>query len=91
MSDPYAASWARVAEAILESPGSLSPEVRSGIRSGEDPADLAPLLDKVRRHAYRIVDGDVPGERSDDEVLEAVLAAALGAADESLRAGLAAL
>jgi hypothetical protein len=77
--------------AITESQGALSPAVREGIRHGEDPADLAPLLDKVRHHAHRIVDADMQSGRPDDEVLEAVLAAALGSAEERLRAGLGAL
>jgi hypothetical protein len=79
-----------VAAAILEAPGELSPATRRAIRDGDDPAELARLLDKVRHGAYRIVDGDVAG-LDEDAVLEAVLAAALGAAEERLYAGLAAL
>ena len=88
--DPYADAWERVTRAILDEPGELEPRVRRAIRGGEDPPELARLLDKVRRHAYRITDDDVAG-LDEDAVLEAVLAAALGAAEESLRAGLAAL
>jgi hypothetical protein len=88
--DPYAAAWARVAEAILESPGSLPAYVRRAISRGEDPAELAPLLDKVRTRAFAIVDADVEG-REVDVVLEAVLAAALGVADHRRRAALKAL
>jgi hypothetical protein len=91
VSDPHAAAWARVAQAITEPAGALPPSVRRGIRNGDDPADLAPLLDKVRCHAHRIVDADLPPARSDDEVFEAVLAAALGASEALLRAGLGAL
>lgn len=73
------AGWQRVVEAILGTPGALGPDVRGRIFHGDDPPDLAPLLDKVRRHAYRIVDGDV--ERLGvDVVIEAALAAALGEA-----------
>lgn len=73
--------WERVKQAILDTPGALSPEVRHAIFAGHDPHELAPLLDKVRRHAYTIVDRDVEGMEV-DVVIEAALAAALG---ESLR------
>jgi hypothetical protein len=88
--DPYADAWDRVTEAVLESEGSLPAYVRRGIARGEDPADLAPLLEKVRAHAYRIVDADV-AVRAPDVVLEAVLAAALGSGEERRRAALKAL
>jgi hypothetical protein len=90
VSDPYAAAWAAVEAAVLCESGRLDAAVREAIARGDDPEELAPLLDKVRRHAYRIVDGDVAG-LDDDVALEAVLAAALGAADERRRAALAAL
>ncbi len=71
-------------------PGVLPEGVRRGIARGEDPPQLAPLADKVRRHAYRIVDRDLEA-LDDDTALEAILAAALGAADERRRAALEAL
>ena len=73
------AYWQPVVEAILGDPGSLSPAVRAGIFSGDDPPELAPLLDKVRRHAYTLVDADLAG-LDVDTVVEATLAAALGEA-----------
>jgi hypothetical protein len=88
--DPYADAWERGAEAVLESDGSLPAYVRRAIARGEDPAALASLLEKVRTHAYRIVDADVAG-LDPDVVLEAVLAAALGAGEERRRAALKAL
>ena len=72
--------WARVGEAILATPGA---------RAGDTP-ELAALLDKVRRHAYTIVDADVAG-LDPDLVFESVLGAAFGVADEQLRAALAAI
>jgi hypothetical protein len=60
--------------AVLESEGALPAYVRRAIARCEDPPDLAPLLAKVRAHAYRIVDRDVEGLEV-DVVLEAVLAA----------------
>ena len=85
--DPYADAWERVTEAVLESEGSLPAYVRRAIARGEDPADLAPLLEKVRAQAYRIVDADVVG-LDPDVVLEAVLAAALGSGEVRRRAAL---
>jgi hypothetical protein len=85
--DPYAEAWARVEEAILESPGSLPAYVRRAISRGEDPAELTPLLAKVRREAYRIVDADVAGVGV-DVLLEAVLAAALAEGERRRAAAL---
>jgi hypothetical protein len=88
--DPYAEAWGRVSQAILESEGSLPAYVRRAIARGDDPPDLAALLEKVRTHAYRIVDADVAG-RDVDVVLEAVLAAALAEGDRRRLAALNAL
>jgi arginine/ornithine N-succinyltransferase beta subunit len=85
--DTVGGRWERVAEAILATPGALEEEVRRAIEQGDDPPELASLLDKVRRHAYRIVDADVAGH-DEDAVLEAVLAAALGVALEQRSAAL---
>jgi hypothetical protein len=76
--------------AILTTPGALSENLRRKIVQGDDPAELAALLDKVRRHAYRIVDADVAGLEA-DVVLEAVLAAALAEGDERRHAALEAI
>jgi hypothetical protein len=89
MSEP-SARWQRLADAILATPGALAEETRRTIASGDDPHELAPLLDKVRRHAYRIVDEDVDGIDV-DILLEAVLAAAFDVADSQLRSGLRAI
>jgi hypothetical protein len=68
-------SWDAVRDAIL------APEGSAAIAGGDDPPELAPLLDKVRRHAYRITDADVAGLGA-DTLYESVLAAAFGVADE---------
>ena len=75
---------------MLESEGSLQAYVRRAIARGDAPPELAPLLAKVRAHAYRIVDSDVEGLDA-DVVLEAVLAAALGSGEERRRAALTAI
>ena len=65
--------WGRVADAILASP------IARAAYDRKDPPELAPLLDTVRHHAYRIVDADVEG-LAPDFVLEATLGAALAVA-----------
>ena len=87
---PPDADWTRVAEAILDTPGALTPEVRRAIERGDDPPELAALLEKVRVRAYTIVDRDVEG-LAPDVVIEAALAAALGVADARRRAALEAI
>ena len=82
--------WQPVCEAILGSPGALGPGQRCAIFAGEDPPELARLLEKVRSHAYRILDADVAGLDT-DVVYEAVLAAALGEGDARRRAALEAI
>ena len=56
------------------------------------PPELAPYLDKVRRHAYRITDEDIEAllhaGYSEDVVFELTVAAAVGAGLERRNAGL---
>jgi predicted kinase len=73
-----AALWSEVGAAILASPGA------DAIARGDDPPELAALLDKVRGHAYRIVDADVAGLDA-GRLYEVVLAAAWAAADAERR------
>jgi len=84
--DRRALLFARLAQAILDSPAELSPEERrrlaAGERTGLDP-ELAGYLDKVDRASYRTTDGEVEAlaRRVGEEVVfEATFAAALGAA-----------
>jgi hypothetical protein len=65
--------WGHVADAILASP------VARAAYEGREPPELAPLLDKVRHHAYSIVDADVDG-LDPDVVIEATLGASLAVA-----------
>ena len=77
---------------VLDGPGALPPETRGAIFAGTPPEDLAAYLEQVERHAYRVTDGDVEAltalGRSDDEVFEATVSAALGAGLRRLEAGL---
>jgi hypothetical protein len=94
--DPYAQRWRRLEDAILRSVGALDAEVRAALAGGRDiPEPLSFLslyVEKVTRHAYRVTDDDVQAllaaGNSQDQIFEATLAAALGAAQVRLRAGL---
>jgi alkylhydroperoxidase family enzyme len=75
-------------------------ELIAGLRDAAAPGRAAPpaferYLDTVRRHAYRVTDGDVEALRaaghSDDEIFEHTVAAAVAAGLERLDAGLGAL
>jgi alkylhydroperoxidase family enzyme len=97
----------RVAEAVLQTPGDADPELRCAVeayaaslggRQGpvpELPDDLRPYVENVARHAYKVVDADIDGLRdagySEDAIFEVTLAAALGAAQARLEAGLRAM
>ena len=97
----------RVTLAILETPGDLDPALRRAVESfavglvapdGTAAAllgELAPYVEKVAKHAYKVVDADIDRLRdagySEDSILELTLAAALGAARARLERGLAAL
>ena len=59
------------------------------------PPELAPYLEKVRRHAYRVTDADVQRLKdtgfSEDEIFEHTVSAAVAAGLERLDAGMRAL
>ena len=100
-------SMERVSEAVLTTPGHADPELRAaveayaaslGSRAGdvpELPGDLRPYVEKVAKHAYKVVDADIDRLRdagwSEDAIFELTLAAALGAARVRLDAGLRAM
>ena len=94
----------RVAAAVLGTPGDADPELRAAVeryaavlggRPGdapELPPDLRAYVEKVALHANKVTDADVNGLReggySEDAIFELTLAAALGAAQARLAAGL---
>jgi hypothetical protein len=82
--------------AVLETPGATDPATRRRARAGTTDGDVfGAYLDKVRQRAYRIVDRDVDALTaaglSDNAIFEVTVAAALGAAERRLTAGLALL
>jgi len=79
--------------AVLETPGATDPASRRRAQAGTtDNEVFGAYLDKVRQRAYRIVDSDVDALTaaglSDDVIFEVTVAAALGAAERRLTAGL---
>jgi hypothetical protein len=82
-------------DAVLTAPGELDPRARRDVLDGGGPPGLQPYLDKVRRRAYSVVDGDVETLRqagwSEDALFEATIAAAVGEGLRRVDAGLAAL
>lgn len=56
------------------------------------PAELAPYVEKVRLHAYKVTDGDVDALKaagfSEDDIFEQTVSAAVAAGLERLDAGL---
>ena len=94
--DLHALRWRLLEDAILRGRGALDAGVREALAAGREiPKPLAPYVDKVTRHAYRVTDDDVQAllatGYSQDQVFEATLSVALGAARMRLLAGLAAL
>ena len=69
---------------VAEGAGHLSPSTRRAAASGADvPVEARAYTDKVRRHAYRVVDRDVEDLRaagwSEDEIFELTIAIAMDA------------
>ena len=94
--DARAIQWRRVEDAILRSAGALGASAREALAAGSEiPQALKLYVEKVTRHAYRVTDGDIRSllatGYSQDQIFEATLSIALGAAQTRLRAGLIAL
>jgi hypothetical protein len=103
MDDERVAVLRAVPAALLAADGDLDPAVRraafehGGGRPNDTPLPepLGRFVDKVTSEAYKVVDGDADELRaagySEDAILEAVLATAMGAGLARLEIGLAAL
>jgi alkylhydroperoxidase family enzyme len=83
--------WQRLLAHLRDAPGHLTPTVRRAVFDNDEvPTDLAPFVDTVVRHAHRVTDGDIAAlvraGYSEDEIFEAIIVAAAGAADRRLQA-----
>ena len=81
---------------ILEGDGNASPSVRRAAFNNSGLVEpLGALVDKVARHAYRVTDQDIStaraSGRSEDQVFEIVVCAAIGQATRQYDTALAAL
>jgi alkylhydroperoxidase family enzyme len=95
VTDRHRAARQRLEDAVLRGPGQTRPELRQGLAANKDvPPELTALVEKIRRHPYKVTDEDVAalrGRYSEDELFEIVVASALGASIERVEAGLRAL
>jgi hypothetical protein len=94
MEDRFAFFREATAAALLVGPAATPPELRQAVARGVPPRELETLVGKIRRHAYQVTDGDLDalrGRYTEDQLFELVVAAAFGAAEERLAAGLRAL
>jgi len=82
-------------EQVLKGPGEASPELRIAAAANAGlPPELAALVEKIHRHAYKITDEEMAALRSrysEDQLFEIVVAAAVGASQHRFLAGLRAL
>jgi alkylhydroperoxidase family enzyme len=74
---------AALRRSVVEESGTLDPAVRgAAARGGPVDGPAAELVEKVRRHAYRVTDTDIAALRgagySEDQIYELTIAAALG-------------
>ena len=80
--------------AVIDGRGSTDGAVLRQVASAAPPPELAVLVQKIRDHAYRVTDADVDALRArytEDQLFEVMIAAAVGAAEDRLKAALAAV
>jgi alkylhydroperoxidase family enzyme len=82
--------------AVVDGPGELDRETRQAAFAGADvPSEATAYVEKVRRHAYKVTDGDVEtllaAGWSEDQVFELTVATALGEGSRRLEAALRAM
>jgi alkylhydroperoxidase family enzyme len=108
VSSHHAAKLAKVTEAVLGSRAETSPGLRRAVESraaviggregapeGTVPDELAALVEKIARHAYKVTDDDIASLRakgySEDALFEVIVSAALGAGRARFERGIKAL
>ena len=85
--DGFNALFARV----VSGDGRLDKDIRTAVAKGDEPPEpLQRLTEKVHKHAYRVTDEDVQelldGPFDEEQVFEAVVSGAVGAAMNSWQA-----
>ena len=97
-SERYRELVADTTHSVLESPGVTTAELRWAVahnRTDAIPPALAPYLEKVRLHAYKVMDEDIVALKragyNEDAIFELTASAAVGAALMRLERGLIAL
>ncbi|HEX3346323.1 MAG TPA: hypothetical protein VHS09_17185 [Polyangiaceae bacterium] len=94
MDDRFRELKEATAAALLRGPGATAAELRQACAGGEAPAELRALVEAIDRRPSEVTDADLAELRakySEDELFEIIVAAAFGAADRRLQAGLRAL
>jgi hypothetical protein len=94
MTDRFRSLRDATVQAVLRGPAKTSPELRQAVAAGTPPAELRPLVDKIRSDPATVTDEDWVALRAahDEEAqFEIVVAAVVGAAGERVAAALAAL
>jgi alkylhydroperoxidase family enzyme len=92
--DSLAAARNELIEQVLRGPGEATQEMRAGAASATGaglPAELASLVEKIHRHAYRVTDEELASLRarySEDVLFEITVAASISAAEQRFLAGL---
>jgi hypothetical protein len=87
--DRFAALRNATSAALLDAPGDVPAGVRRAIAFGTPPADLGPLVTKIRTDARSITDSDIDalrGRYTESQLFEIIVSAAFGAAHERLSA-----
>jgi hypothetical protein len=89
MGDRFASLRNATEAAILRTAGAAEEELRAAVAAGRPPGGLVALVDKIRRNAWSVTDGDLDELRTcytEDQLFEIIVAAAFGAAAERLEA-----
>jgi len=92
--DRWAQLRAKTAEAVLRGPGHAPAALRSSVAKGEGPSEITRIVEKIRKHAYRVTDEDIEALRSkytEDQIFELVVATAVGVAGDKLDKAMAAI
>ncbi|HUY75777.1 MAG TPA: hypothetical protein VMV29_03330 [Ktedonobacterales bacterium] len=104
--DPYNGKMGNLLHILWRGPGKLDAATRMALGGGQRalpphegggdiPAPLVAYAEKVRRYAYRVTDEDIAALKAagytEDQIFEATLSVAFGAARQRYVAGMAAL